>query len=51
MAVHVEEPGRAPTVGGSIEIELLGGRRLHVTAPVDRQALADVLSVLEGRPC
>ena len=34
-----------------IEIELPGGRRVHVTAPVDRQALADVLAVLEGEPC
>jgi hypothetical protein len=38
----VEHPG--------IEIELPGGRRIHVTPPVDRQALADVLAVLEGRP-
>jgi transposase-like protein len=37
--------------GGRIEIELSGGRRVHVTAPVDRQALADVLAVLEGAPC
>jgi transposase-like protein len=36
---------------GFIEIVLSGGRRLHVTAPVDRQALADVLAVLEARPC
>jgi hypothetical protein len=36
---------------GSIEIELPGGRRVHVGAPVDRQALTDVLAVLEGRPC
>lgn len=49
-----------PQVGGRIEIELSGGRRVHVTPPVDRQALADVLAVLsldlkaldvEGRPC
>ena len=32
-----------------IEIELPGGQRVHVTAPVDRQALADVLAVLEDR--
>jgi transposase-like protein len=36
---------------GRIEIELSGGRRVHVAAPVDRQALADVLAVLEGQPC
>ena len=34
-----------------IEIELSGGRRVHMTAPVDRQALADVLAVLEAQPC
>lgn len=36
---------------GRIEIELSGGHHVHVTAPVDRQALADVLAVLEGAPC
>jgi transposase-like protein len=36
---------------GRIEIELRGGHRVHVTAPVDRQALAEVLAVLEGQPC
>jgi len=44
---------------GRIEIVLRGGRRIHVVAPVDRQALADVLAVLaaasperlEGQPC
>jgi len=45
---------------GRVEIELSGGRRVHVIAPVDRAALADVLAVLsldwdarggEGRPC
>jgi hypothetical protein len=34
-----------------IEIVLSVGRRIHVAAPVDRQALADVLAVLEGQPC
>lgn len=34
-----------------IEIELSDGRRVHVTAPVDRQALADVLAVLGAQPC
>jgi transposase-like protein len=32
-----------------IEIVLAGGRRIHVTAPVDRQALADVVAVLDAR--
>jgi hypothetical protein len=44
---------------GHIEIVLSGGRRIHVVAPVDRQALADVLALLaaasperlEGQPC
>jgi len=43
-----EAPTRA---AAPIEIVLSGGRRVHVTAPVDRQALADVLAVLEGQPC
>ena len=37
--------------GGRIEIELSGSRRVHVSPPVDRQTLADVLSVLDGRSC
>ena len=50
--VEVRLEGHSSTpAGGRIEIELSGGRRIHVTAPVDRQALADVLSVLERRPC
>ena len=36
---------------GRIEIVLPGGRRDHVVAPVDRQALADVLAVLKGHRC
>ena len=50
VAVRVEEHS-GTAAGGRIEIELSGGRRVHVTAPVDRAALADVLAVLEGRPC
>ena len=41
----------APATVGRIEIELSGGRRVHLTAPVDRQALGQVLAVLEARPC
>jgi transposase len=37
--------------GGRIEIVLSAGRRVQVTGPVDRAALADVLAVLEGQPC
>jgi transposase len=50
VAVRVNEPAASPAVG-RIEIELSSGRRVHVIAPVDRQALVDVLAVLEGRPC
>jgi transposase-like protein len=59
VSVRVEEPKAVSEPAGRIEIVLSGGRRLHVTAPVDRQALADVLAVLaaaspdglEGQPC
>ena len=50
VTVRVAEQPQPP-VGGRIEIELPSGRRVHVAAPVDRQALADVLAVLEARPC
>ena len=57
VPVRVTDDVRAD--GGRIEIVLSGGRRVHVVAPVDRQALADVLAVLaaasperlEGQPC
>ena len=49
-AERVEEHG-SPSGVGCIEIELPCGRRVHVAAPVDRQALADVLAVLEGQSC
>ena len=39
-----------PGAPGRIEIELSGGQRVHVTAPVDRQALAEVLAVLSTGP-
>ena len=47
VRVARESPPEWP---GRIEVELSGGRRVHVTAPVDRAALADVLAVLEGLP-
>ena len=43
VRVAVEAPPESP---GHIEIVLSNGRRVHVVAPVDRQALADVLAVL-----
>ena len=48
VPVRVKGDGAAAT-GGRIEIELSGGRRVHVVAPIDRQVLADVLTVLEER--
>ena len=36
---------------GVIEILTRGGHTLRVPAGVDRQTLADVLALLEGRPC
>lgn len=35
----------------AIEIRLKHGRVVHVRAGFDRQALADVLAVLEAQPC
>jgi hypothetical protein len=45
MPVHITaEPGQG--VDPQIEIVLTDGRRIRVMGPVDRQALADVLSAL-----
>jgi len=46
-----EAPPAPPNPSGRIEIELPGRRRVHVAPPINRQALADVLAVLEARPC
>jgi hypothetical protein len=43
-------PSAAAGVVGRIEIVLGDGRRVRVAGPVDREALAAVLAVLEGRP-
>lgn len=40
----------APATGGA-EIVLACGRRVRVQAGFDRQTLAEVLAVREGRPC
>jgi hypothetical protein len=51
------EPGAAsghPIQGqpmGRIQIVLGKDRRVNLVGPVDRRALADVLAVLEDRPC
>ncbi len=39
------------TTVGRIEILVGNGRRVQVTGLVDRRVLADVLAVVEGRPC
>ena len=48
---HAEARQDTVEVPGRIEIALSGGQLIRVTAPVDRQALADVVAVREGRPC
>jgi len=48
LPVRVAEEVTPPAVAGRIEIVLPNGRRVHVIAPVDRHALADVLAVLEA---
>jgi hypothetical protein len=47
--VVVEEPVRAED--GRIEIVWPGGRQVRISGRVDKQALADVLSVLEASSC
>jgi transposase-like protein len=42
----VQTPAATP-----IEIVLAGGRCIRLTPPVHREALADVLAVMEGWPC
>jgi transposase-like protein len=50
--VPVVVAGRAPGAdGASIDIRLAGGHRLRVRAGCDRDLLAAVLALLEGRPC
>jgi transposase len=49
VPVTIVEP---PTVSNAaIDIRLAGGHRLRVRAGCDRQLLAEVVAVLEGRPC
>ena len=48
LPVRVTEPARPG--GASIEIVLPGDRRVRVSAPVDREALREVLAALEARP-
>jgi hypothetical protein len=52
-----DEPPASPGASGEsiapgrIEIVLSDRRQIHVIGRVDRRAVADVLAVLEGRPC
>lgn len=48
LPVCMAEEIAPSAVAGRIEIVLSNGRRVHVAAPVDRQALADVLAVAEA---
>jgi len=50
LPVRIQEQPIASS-GGWIEVELAGGRRVRVVGPIDRQALTDVLAVVEGLPC
>ena len=43
--------GHDPQIAGGIEIVLGSGRAVRVPPRFDRQTLADVLAVLEGRSC
>lgn len=49
VPVTIIEP---PTpASAAIDIRLVSGHRLRVRAGCDRQLLAEVVAVLEGRPC
>lgn len=49
VPVTIVEP---PTpASAAIDIRLVSGHRLRVRAGCDRQLLAEVVAVLEGRPC
>jgi len=50
LPVQIEMPGSL-TSAGRIEIVLDGGKQVRVEPGFDRQALRDVLAVLEQQPC
>ena len=50
LPVHVVMGGEQAT-RGDVEIAMGGNRIVRVQPGFDRQALADVLRLLEGRPC
>jgi transposase-like protein len=41
----------APPADAPIDVRLRGGQRLRVRAGCDRRLLADLVALLEGRPC
>ena len=47
--VLADEP--SPTSDSPIEIRLANGRRLRVRSGCDRRLLADIVALLEARPC
>jgi hypothetical protein len=49
--VPVTIVGAASSLSAAIDIKLTNGHRLRVRAECDRRLLADVVAVLEGRPC
>ena len=51
LFVPVRVTPQTPPPTGSIDIEFARGRRIHLTPPVDRQTLHDLLFVMEARPC
>ncbi len=50
LPVHLVKPSASEAACG-VEIVLEQGRTVRVQANFDRQTLADVLAVLEARPC
>lgn len=51
VPVTIVDPSAAPVVSSAIDIKLMGGHRLRVRSGCDRRLLAEVVAVLEGRPC
>jgi hypothetical protein len=49
--VPVTIVGAATSLSAAIDIKLTNGHRLRVRSGCDRGLLADVVAVLEGRPC
>ena len=51
VPVHVITDVAAPASASRVEVLLVSGLRMWIPCGVDRQTLADVVSVLEQRPC